>query len=336
MNAPDPATGARSRHFRIPILRRLGPLAAVALAVAACGSGAAVLSSVGGSADNGEARAAGGAGGLAAPTAAPAALPQPQEPAPGQGSGDSSAVIGPLIVRTGQLDLQVTDLEAALTAAEQAVSAAGGYVASSQRQGDKDSASASVTYRIPAARWESTLVALRRIGAKVLSEQTASQEVTGQVVDLGARLTNLRATESALQAIMAKATKIPDVLEVQAQLSDVRRQIEQLTAEKQTLEEQAALATLTVAFSPPPVVAVAKVQEGWDPGTEVDRAAATLVGLAQGIASAAIWAAIVILPIAVVVGIVLGVAWVIARRFRGRPGAPAASSSPPAADAPAA
>ena len=35
---------------------------------------------------------------------------------------------------------------------------------------------------------------------------------------------------------MTKATKIPDVLEVQAQLTAVRQEIEQLTAQKVSLE----------------------------------------------------------------------------------------------------
>ena len=191
--------------------------------------------------------------------------------------------MAPLIVRTGQLNLEVAVLDDALAAAERAVTAAGGYVAASQRQGDDENAGAMVTYRIPVERWEATLAALRKVGAKVLSEQTGSEEVTSQVVDLGARLANLRATESALQAIMAKATKIPDILEVQAQLTGVRQEIEQLTAQKQSLEERAALATLTVGFSLPPAVAVTQVQEGWDPASEVDRAAATLVGLGQGV-----------------------------------------------------
>ena len=198
-------------------------------------------------------------------------------------STDAAPGMAPLIVRTGQLNLEVAVLDDALAAAERAVTAAGGYVAASQRQGDDENAGAMVTFRIPVERWEATLAALRKVGAKVLLEQTGSEEVTSQVVDLGARLVNLRATESALQAIMAKATKIPDILEVQAQLTGVREEIEQLTAQKQSLEERAALATLTVGFSLPPAVAVTQVQEGWDPASEVDRAAATLVGLAQGV-----------------------------------------------------
>ena len=158
-----------------------------------------------------------------------------------------------------------------------------------------------------------------------------SQEVTSQVVDLGARLANLRVTETALQAIMDKATKIPDVLAVQEQLTTVRQQIEELSAQKQTLENQAALSTLTMNLTPPPAVAVTQVREGWDPGREVDQAAAALVGLGQGIAGAAIWLLIVWLPILLVVGIVALIGLIVFRRFR--PAALHPTATPPTAEA---
>jgi hypothetical protein len=304
---------------RPTVLRGLGLFATLALALAACGGSSAVPYL-----DPETAAGDGNATGAPAPAAVGA-------PVAGEADKEllyrssTDAVVGtePLIVRSGQLNLEVAVLDDALAAAEQAVVAAGGYVAASQRQGDDENAGALVTFRIPVERWESTLAALRKVGSKVLLEQTGSEEVTSQVVDLGARLVNLRATESALQAIMAKATKIPDILEVQAQLTGVRGEIEQLTAQKQSLEERAALATLTVGFSLPPIVAVTQVQEGWDPAAEVDRAAATLVGLGQGVANAAIWAAIVLLPLAVVLGIVVAAAWLVARRLRRRPAPPA-------------
>jgi len=315
---------------RTAILRGLALLAVLALAVAACGGSAAFAPE-----DNSmTAPGDGGAGG--APASAAAGAPWTEEAAKelyARTSTDAASGMAPLIVRTGQLNLEVAVLDDALAAAERAVTAAGGYVAASQRQGDDENAGAMVTFRIPVERWESTLAALRKVGAKVLLEQTGSEEVTSQVVDLGARLVNLRATESALQAIMVKATKIPDILEVQAQLTGVRGEIEQLTAQKRSLEERAALATLTVGFSLPPTVAVTQVQEGWDPASEVDRAAATLVGLGQGVANAAIWFSIVLLPLALVLGIVGGVAWLAARRLRRRPAPP----TPPAlAEAPSA
>jgi len=315
---------------RIAILRGLALLAVLALAIAACGGSAALAPD-----DNSMTAPGDGAAG-GAPAAAASAAPWTEEAAKelyARTGTDAAPGMAPLIVRSGQLNLEVAVLDDALAAAERAVTAAGGYVAASQRQGDDENAGAMVTFRIPVERWESTLAALRKVGAKVLLEQTGSEEVTSQVVDLGARLVNLRATESALQAIMVKATKIPDILEVQAQLTGVRGEIEQLTAQKQSLEERAALATLTVGFSLPPTVAVTQVQEGWDPASEVDRAAATLVGLGQGVANATIWISIVLLPLALVLGIVGGVAWLAARRLRRRPAPP----TPPAlAEAPSA
>ena len=307
--------------LRPTLLRLVGLLAALSLAVAACG-GSAALSPAGAPIDGSGAERDLGAPAPAA-TAAPFAAGETDQELSYRSSADASTKSGPLIVRTGQLNLEVAVLNDALAAAEQVVTAAGGYVAASQRQGDDEDASAMVTYRIPVERWEATLAALRKVGAKVLLEQTGSEEVTSQVVDLGARLTNLRVTESALQAIMVKATKIPDILEVQSQLTGVRMEIEQLTAQKQSLEERAAMATLTVGYSLPPAVAVAQVQQGWDPANEVDRAAATLVGLGQGVANAAIWFVIVLLPLALVLGILVGVAWLVARRFRPRPTPPA-------------
>jgi len=313
--------------LRPTILRGLGLLAALSLAVAACGGSAAAP--VG---DPAFPPGDGSAGGAPAATGAPF-TEEAAKDLYGRTSSDAAIGTAPLIVRTGQLNLEVAILDDALAAADRAVIAAGGYVAASQRQGDEENAGAMVTYRIPVERWDDTLTALRKVGVKVLLEQTGSEEVTSQVVDLGARLVNLRATESALQAIMARATKIPDILEVQAQLTGVRGEIEQLTAQKQSLEERAALATLTVGFSLPPTVAVTQVQEGWDPASEVDRAAATLVGLGQGVANAAIWFGIVLLPLALVLGILVGTAWLVARRVRRRPAPPA----PPAmAEAPSA
>ena len=276
-----------------------------------------------------------GAGAPAA-TAAPAfdSDTKGEQPAPDDGTnGRASTSAERLIVRTGQLSLRVKDLDAALAEAARAIEALGGYVAASERTGEDDTASATVTYRLPAARWDDGLAAVRNVGEKVLGEQTSSQEVTDQVVDLGARLVNLRATEAALQKIMDKATKIPDILEVQAQLASVREQIERLEAEKQRLEQAAALATLSVSFTLPPPVAVARVQEGWDPAREADRAAATLVEMGQGAVNVGIWLVIVWLPLLVLVAIVALVAYVVVRRLRRRP--PLAPPGSPAPDLPA-
>ncbi len=199
-----------------------------------------------------------------------------------------------LIVYTGSIDLEVTDLAAAVVQAEQLMRGLGGHVASSRASDTEDHRSASVTYRVPAERWSEAVSAMRGLG-RVQAENTESDDVTAQVVDLDARVANLQATETALQAIMDRATTITDVLKVQDELTTVRSEIESLTAQRDLLASRAALATLTVGFNIP-IVEVTRAAESWDLGREIDSAVAALVRLGQWAASLAIWIGIVVVP----------------------------------------
>jgi hypothetical protein len=253
------------------------------------------------------------------------------------GAGDGDSQVDPilyaagqeglLIIKNGTLVLQVTGIDAALTAATQHITNLGGYASGSDRSGDGEAAQATVTYRIPAARWDDALTGLHGLAEKVLVERATTEDVTDQVVDLGARIRNLEATERALQAIMDRATEIKDVLAVQAELTSVRGQIEQLTAQKTNLEGQAAFSTLSVTFALKPNPVLTSTEQ-FDPAAEVDEASASLVSVLQGLATAGIWFAIVWLPILIALAIVGGIGLYIFRRVRraggdGSPVAPA-------------
>ena len=115
----------------------------------------------------------------------------------GSGTGGQVADAGTtipslLIVRTGQLELEVGDVTVGTAAADAAVLRAGGYISGSNRRVDVGDASATVAYRIPSATWQPTLDALHRLATQVRNEQVKTDEVSGQVVDLGARIANLR------------------------------------------------------------------------------------------------------------------------------------------------
>jgi len=222
-----------------------------------------------------------------------------------------------LVVHTGSMQLEVADLRSTVDQATAQIAALGGFVAESHEENSGEYQSATVTYRIPAARWDEALTGLRVLGTKVLGEDTNAQDVTAQAVDLDARIANLRATEAALQAIMVKATTIADVLKVQAELTGVRGDIESLVAQRDKLGDQAALGTLEVAFNVP-VVAAAVATSGWDLGAEVDNAVAALVRVTQGITTLAVWFGIVLLPVAIPVVLIIWLAVKLRRRYESR------------------
>ena len=326
-------------------------VAALALIVpvvlfAGCAGSSASLNGVGSQVDTGGP----GIGIVEGGAAASAAPPAPAAGAPGEGStaggdGLGAPVDDAKIVRTGTIELQVSDVPKALAAARDGIRAMGGYIGASQTQNEGDSPVASVTYRIPVARWEDALDllgGLNGLTTKVVSQQTNAVEVTSQVVDLEARIKNLKASETALQGIAANAVRVSDVLEVQNQLTQVRGEIESLTAQLKDLNDRATYATLTASFRVP-VVAVEVAKQGWDPAKVVDDASASLVNVLQALTTAGIWFAIVWLPILLVIGVVTVIVVAVARRlgFRGRgappaPGAPTAPTAPSTPSAPVA
>jgi hypothetical protein len=280
-------------------------------------------------------------GGAAGPTAAPGApggaataVPNGQS-GNGGGSGmGSSATAAPgngapvldatrpelLVVKTGTLVLEVKDVDAAVADAAGRIAGLGGYVAGSSQSGAGDQVTASITYRVPAARWEDALLALRGLAAKVISEQTQTEDVTGQVVDLAARVRNLEATERAVQEVMDKATTIDEILEVQAELTRIRGEIEGVSSTKGHFEEQATYSTLTARFEAVPAPAPSATPEptpiaaAFDAGDEANRATETLVAILERLAAVGIWFGIVWLPILLVLAAVGLAAWAVVRR----------------------
>ena len=298
---------------------RIAPLALIAIVIlvlAACaGSASQVLSPVGNAiGEDGSSGSEPEPAGNGAPAASGA---------PALTDGEIGAVDDARIIRTGTIELEVLDVAAAVGIARDGIRAMGGYVGASQTANQDDHPIASITYRIPADRWEDALDLLRGLNgqtSKVVTERTESVEVTGQVIDLEARIANLRASETALQEIAAGATRISDVLEVQAQLTNVRGQIEQLAAQLADLEDRAGYATLTATFSVP-IIAVTAVTQDWDARSIVDEASASLIEVLQALATAGIWFAIVWLPILAVLGLAIGFVVFIVRRAGGiRPG----------------
>ena len=254
--------------------------------------------------------------------AAPAATSQPKATGGATGATadnadglvSAAADSGLKIAYTGSLDIVVDDLDAAVAKGRAAVLADGGYIAGSDESRHGDTRTAVITYRIPAARWEDGLATLRGIAREVVGEQTKAAEVGGQLVDLDARLRNLRASEQVLVGIAEKTTDVRDLLDVQTQITSVRGDIEQLDGRRAALEDQVAYGTLVTTYG----LKVEQVQEAkaaWNPAADVDAASTKLIHVGRRVVSAGIWFGILWLPILAVGAVVLVIGLWLARRI---------------------
>lgn len=164
------------------------------------------------------------------------------------------------VEETGGLDLAVhsSQIEPDIGRLTDLVAAYGGFVAGTQTQSASagSPAQGTVELQVPEASFAAVLSQAQELG-KVVSLTTQATDVTGQYVDLQARITALQASRQQYLTIMTRATTVGAVLSVQSQLDDLQSQLEQLQGQLQLLNSETAYSTLAVTLSqnvvvPPP------------------------------------------------------------------------------------
>jgi hypothetical protein len=278
--------------------RRIGiGLIALVLLVACGGGGAQTASPLsGGEAayDSAASTAAATSGGAAAPAAEQPAAGRAEEQAEAFDAsgevkqGSQNAQGGQrLVIKTATIALLVENVDAAEAQVRQLADDRDGFVLSSSAYGEDRNRTASISFKVPAERFDDAIGALAALAIKVESQEVQGQDVTDEYVDLNSRLRNLRAVETRLLQFLNDAQRTDDLLAINQQLTDVQGQIEQTQGRISYLEQSAALSTITVSLRMQPVVEVVP-QAGWSPGLTARQAAKTLVAFGQGLADIAI------------------------------------------------
>lgn len=128
----------------------------------------------------------------------------------------------------------------------------GGFVASTQsHMGTKATHSystGSIILQVPEHNFTMLVDQVRHAGVAT-SVQTSATDVTGQYVDLQARITASEVSRSQYLKIMTRTNSIGGILAVQDQLNSIQSQIEQMQAQLNLLNTETTYATLTVAVS---------------------------------------------------------------------------------------
>jgi len=202
------------------------------------------------------------------------------------------------VVRSGYVALEVSDVEASLKSITELITANGGYLSGSSRYGQDDQIYVGAIFRVPATNFDSVMSGLRERG-DVLSEDVSSYEVTMQLVDLEARLKNLRASESAFLALLNRASSVSDIVVVQAELSRVQGDIEAFEAQRAALADQVAMSSINVTLELP-ASPVDAASGDFDLGYEISNALATLINVGRAVITVAINIVVIGIPIAVI------------------------------------
>lgn len=296
----------------VPARRTLTALCVVALVLVAGCSG-------GGQLAGGDGAPAGqpGDGELSAEDGA---TERAQEEAGSKEAGDSPQARQRAVVRTGHVELTVEAFDPARRNLTRTVERYGGFVSDASLEVNRvDNATyktGTLVLRVPRENFSAMMADAQAVG-RVESTNVDSEDVTDRLVDLEARLKNLRVQRERLRGLYRNASDTEDVLAVERRLSEVQGEIERLEAERESLERRVALSTVRVDLREPrPDPGPVDVEQWYD--TPVVAAFLDSVGGVTTTLRALVVAGAYALPYLLVFGLpVGGVAYAVRRRREG-------------------
>jgi hypothetical protein len=220
----------------------------------------------------------------------------------------AAAAVERVVIQTASLTLIVADPAASAASIADLADEMGGFVVSSYVSQTTfadvgvTADSGSITIRVPAERLKEALERIKAGATEVRAENISGQDVTQEYTDLQSSLRNLEAAEDQLLEIMGSATKTEDVLRVFEQLRQVRSEIEITKGRIQYLSESARLSSISVDLIPDAAEQPLQIG-GWRPAGTAREALTALLRALRFLGDTAIWAAICVLPVGLILGV---------------------------------
>ena len=126
----------------------------------------------------------------------------------------------------------------------------GGYLVSSNSYASGDDGTmktGTVAIRVPSTSFAKALDDAGKLGT-LKSQNLSSQDVTEEYVDLQARIKNSEAYVNSLEALLAQAKTVDEILQVQSVLTYAQQDLEQLKGRLRFLDEHTSYSTITMSI----------------------------------------------------------------------------------------
>ena len=220
-----------------------------------------------------------------------------------------------MVVQDTSLSMQVKEVASVLTSIEKTAGDLGGYMVSRSMSKPEGAASGDIIIRVPVEKKEAALVAIKALGVKVVSESVSGYDVTDQYVDIQGRIDGLNKTKAKMEALLAQATKVSDLMEIQLQLDNIQQQIDNYIGQQKYLEQTAKLTRITVSLSTDELALPYAPDAAWRPEVVFKSAVRSMVGSLRSMANGVIWL-LVYVPVIVVVIALYWIVKMVWKRFK--------------------
>ncbi|WP_168801625.1 DUF4349 domain-containing protein [Glycomyces buryatensis] len=190
-----------------------------------------------------------------------------------------------------------------------------GFVTSDAREGADDWTRVELVVRIPSAQFQEAMDELVALAHEEVTRTVNTEDVTGQAVDLEAAIATKSASLERVRALLDDAESIQSILDLESELAEREAEVASLEAQLEGLQDSVDYSTITfIASTPEPE----EEEAGYGgPGNFLEGLGSGLSGLLTFLVALSI-ALGVVLPFALLAGVVLVVIWRVRRARRAR------------------
>ena len=222
------------------------------------------------------------------------------------------------IIYTYNYSVETKQFDTFMDTVQKRINEYGGYLESSETNGNANlniTRYANMVIRIPADKMDQFLSMVKE-NSNVTYSGCSTENVTLSYVDLQSHIKSLKIEQETLMDLLERATKLEDVLTLQAQLTDVRYQLESYESQLRVYDNRIDYATLYLDINE--VERETKVADKLSYGEEISQGLSdTFYSIGQGLRSFSIWL-IVNLPLLLLWAVIIVViVWIVRKVLKG-------------------
>ena len=152
------------------------------------------------------------------------------------------------IIKEGNLRFETNDLTVTYTQIQNAVKSNNASIQNDTEGKDYGTVFRKLIIRVPSKNFDPFLTQISKGVSYFDNKEITSQDVTTEFIDIEARLKAKKVLESRYMELLKKANKVSEMLEIEAQLSAIREEIEAKQGQLNYMQNQVSLSTITVEF----------------------------------------------------------------------------------------
>jgi hypothetical protein len=164
-----------------------------------------------------------------------------------QSSGEQ-ATIERKVIKTANLRFRTGDIDKTRAAVEAAIARTGGYITTENNNNSDYSHEQYLEIKVPANKLDSFIQDISATAKDWETKSISATDVTEEFIDVTARLNTKKELEARYLDLLKRANSVSDIMQVEAQLANVRGEIESMEGRLKYLNSQVSYSTVSLSY----------------------------------------------------------------------------------------